>query len=298
MQGRTPSVLFHDEAPAGTATGVASPDKSSLLINGIIISGTGVNGAIMTSIPHVFREEPRRSLLVGVGAGTTLVAASLLGGEVHAAELLKPVADRIDMFQPGRSAVYNRAQTRIFMMDGRNLLLRSREPYDLVLVDGSPPLFAAGTTNLYTVDFMRLVRDRLTPQGIFTLWLPLPSFEDDYWDILRGMFEVFPHVRVWNHPDIRAGVMYFGSREPLKWAPGVLERRLKERVQPQILTQLTEEKLREGFQITPEEARAYAARYRRITDDRPRTEYPLGKILSGETFRTDNSFLLKARGAR
>ncbi|MFH2203702.1 MAG: fused MFS/spermidine synthase [Elusimicrobiota bacterium] len=298
MKGEMPRVMFHDEAPAGTATGVASADESTLLINGIIISGTGINGALMTSIPNVFREDPRRTLLIGVGAGTTLVAASLLGGEVHAAELLQPVADRIGMFQPGRRPIYERPQTRIFMMDGRNLLLRSRKPYDLVLVDGSPPLFAAGTTNLYTVDFMRLVRQRLTRQGIFTLWLPLPSFEDDYWDILKGMYEVFPHVAVWSHPDIRAGVMYFGSQEPLSWAPGVLERRLKERVQPRILTSLTEEKVREGFRITPAEARAYVRPYRLVTDDRPITEYPLGKLLRGQTFRTDNSFLLQARGAR
>jgi spermidine synthase len=296
-QGAPPKYLFHEEAAEGTATGIQYKGKKQLYINGIVIAGTGFNGGLMTGIPNVFQEKVERTLIVGVGAGTSLVSASILGGEVHAAELVRPVAEHLPDFQPGFAHIYGRPQTKIFFEDGRNFLLRAQIPYDSIIIDGSPPLFSAGTANLYSVDFLNIVRDRLSEKGVFTLWLPLPSFEEDYWNILKGMNETFPHVRVWNHPDVSAGLIFFGSKSPLKWEPGVLDRRLAKRVRPYILTGLTEKTIRAGFQITPEEASAYAQKYRRITDDRPLSEYPLGKLMRAEPYQTDHSFLLKAKSA-
>ncbi len=79
--------------------------------------------------------------------------------------------------------------------------------------------------------------------------------------------------------------------------PGLLAKRLNARVRPRLilLGNLTEERVREGFLIDEDELRAYVRGFDPITDDRPDTEYPLGKLLRGEPFEDTHEFILTAR---
>ena len=42
---------------------------------------------------------------------------------------------------------------------------------EMITMDPPPPLFAAGTVNLYSRDFFALCRDRLQPGGVLCVWI-------------------------------------------------------------------------------------------------------------------------------
>lgn len=289
-RGEPLPVLFHDDTPAGMVTGFRDGRGGLLVLDGIVTAGTGPNGALMAALPQALAVRPGPTLVVGMGAGVTLGAAARLG-PVDVAELNGGVVRRVTVFQPGLAAVLSRPDVHVFRGDGRRLLLRSPRRYAVVVVDISPPLFSAGAVNLYTEDFFRIVLARLESGGVLALWLPLPGFAQDYLSILAGLRAVFPSVRPWTHPALSGGFLVFASSSPLDWGPGELELRLAERVRPFLLERLDEKAVLEGFRMSPSALSHRLAGARPVTDDSPRTAYPLGRFLSGEPLEWSPAFL-------
>ena len=79
--------------------------------------------------------------------------------------------------------------------DARRFLDRSSERYDVIVVDPPPPVEAAGSSLLYTVEFYDSVRGRLAPGGILQQWLPRAE-TTVVSAVARAIAERFPHVRV------------------------------------------------------------------------------------------------------
>ena len=287
-------VLFHKESAAAAVTGLSSGQNRFLFINGIETSGIGPQGALMALLPNVFLEAPRSALVICFGVGTTFRAASLLTPEVDAVELVGDVAAAAPFFYADALEHQRRPGRTVSIDDGRSFLLRSRRRYDSIIVDAAPPLYSSGAVNLYTREFLESARGHLTPEGVFTLWLPLGSFEADYWGILRAAADVFPHVAVWNHPKIE-GILVFGSARPFAWPAGTLDRRLRSRPLPELVRKIRESHIREGFSLSEGELRAHVRSFAPVTDDRPASEFPLRRFLTGEPRQTDHDFLFKAR---
>jgi hypothetical protein len=133
------------------------------------------------------------------------------------------------------------------------------------------------------MEFLELTRARLTEDGIFMLWVPTPCFADDFWSIARNFSETFDHVAIWSLHDI-AGVLLMGSAAELNLSDPRVVERMRERDMTRIAPWLTAELFHEGIVMTEAELRAYAGEYPMITDNRPRTEYPLGRFVRGEKF--------------
>jgi spermidine synthase len=291
-------LLFHEEDAAATVTGAALGSGRTLFINGIEIAGNGHAGALMAFLPNLLLESPRSALVICFGAGQTFRTASLLSSRVDAVELLEPVLRHAGDFLPDVPALMSAPGRAVYAEDGRQFLLRSRSRYDSIIVDAAPPLFSAGAVNLYTREFMDLARARLADDGVFALWLPLRSFESDYWSILRGVGQGFEHVAVWSHPSAE-GFLVLASRRPIRPpAEAELSRRIRERLAPlgpDAVRGVRADALLAGFVLSEEDLRAYAGRYPVVTDDRPLTEFPLWRFLRDEPLMADARFLLKAR---
>lgn len=283
------AVLFHDESAAATVTGYRGPKEQGLLINGIDTAGTGAAGKLMAVIPYYLVAQPTSTLVICFGAGNTFRTASLLGGEVDAVDLVGSLFDRMATFFPDAEEHKRAAGRRLLTEDGRHLLLRQDRRYDIIIVDAAPPLFSAGAVNLYTREFFALADRRLTDQGLLAIWLPLPSFEEDYWRILSALTSVFPHTRTWHYPGT-AGFLVLAGRQPLEWPQGELDRRLKQRPHP-IAASVTEAKLRSRFLLGGEALRAKASLYPPLTDDRPVVEFPLPRFLARLPQVYDTGFL-------
>jgi spermidine synthase len=167
-----------------------------LLVNGIGLTSLTTVTKFMAHLPLVMRAEPPRStLVIGLGMGTTFRSLASWGGRTTAVELVPSVRDAFGFYFADTARVLARPATRIIVDDGRRFLTRTGERYDVITLDPSPPVEAAGSSLLYSVELYRLLRVRLAPGGVVQQWFP--GGEDAIERaVATSLRRVFPHVKV------------------------------------------------------------------------------------------------------
>src|SRR5262249_43420454 len=102
---------------------------------------------------------------------------------------------------------------RIVVDDGRRFLERSPARYQVVVVDPPPPVWAAGSSLLYSREFYEVMRRRLEPGGIVQQWIrqaePLVLSA-----LVKALLATFPHVRVFRSLE-GWGYHLLASAEPI-----------------------------------------------------------------------------------
>src|SRR5262249_52980227 len=69
--------------------------------------------------------------------------------------------------------------------------------YDVIATDCTNIQYRSNG-DLYTVDYFRLMRQRLAPGGVAAAWVPANGIgDDDLRTLLRSFRAVFPHTSVW-----------------------------------------------------------------------------------------------------
>ncbi|PYN87737.1 MAG: hypothetical protein DMD87_12115 [Candidatus Rokuibacteriota bacterium] len=294
MQRSPGKVIFHQEGSSATVTWYAGRHDTVVVINGILVSGVGALGSVMADIPLLLRARPERALVICLGAGNTFRAALEHNVAVDLVELEPQVIASFGKLWPDSRRYTERAEARIIVNDGRNFLLTSASKYDAIVVDGSPPIYSAGTVNLFTREFVELAKAHLTPTGIFALWVPLPSFESDFWMIARNMTDTFPHALAWAVPHSALhGFLLMGSNAPFGTDPSVIAQRMVDRKRMNV-HQLMDGRLLAPERLIPDaKLRAMSAWYPNVTDERPYTEFPLPAFLDGTPLLLDTVFAFR-----
>jgi spermidine synthase len=172
-------------AIAGKVDGSVRDDASTQVMSGLI-------GAALSS-------DPRRVLVIGLGTGETAGWLGAVPGieRVDVVEL-EPAILRVarDCTPANRDVLSNR-KVHIVIGDAREILLTSRDTYDIIFSEPSNP-YRAGISSLFTEDFYRAVHARLRPDGIFLQWLQ--AYEVDsatVRTVYATLFGVFPQVETW-----------------------------------------------------------------------------------------------------
>ena len=151
-------------------------------------------------LPMLFARKTETIGVIGFGAGITTGAV-----------LLYPDVQRVNVFELESSVIQaNRyftfinhqpladPRTHIFMVDGRSQITYGTQQYDVITSDPIHP-FVAGSANLYTLDFYRIMSGRLNPGGIFCQWIPLVGITPESYNIiLNSMHQAFPHLAVFS----------------------------------------------------------------------------------------------------
>ncbi|MBV9578293.1 MAG: fused MFS/spermidine synthase, partial [Chloroflexi bacterium] len=211
-----------------------------------------------------------RVLVVGLGAGATPGAlAQHAGTDVNVVELSESVVQAAPFFHVANADVLQRPNVHVTIDDGRNYLLRNRQPFDVVTADVVHP-YDAGATNLYSVEYFSLVARSLSPHGIMVQWVsPGTAFEHSL--ITRTFLQAFPNATLWLSDDL-----LIGSPEPLTISRAELEARLAD---PAARASLAEVGFNHApdvlaqFRGTTAQLHAYAGRGPVLTDDHPVLEY-------------------------
>jgi predicted membrane-bound spermidine synthase len=176
-----------------------------LLVNGVGITTLTPLTKVMAHLPLVMREQPPAStLVICFGMGTTFRSLNTWGGRTTAVELVPSVADAFPFYASDAAAVLHRPGARIVIDDGRRFLKRTTEQFDLVTIDPPPPVEAGGSSLLYSLEFYRTLKTRLSPTGLLQQWFP--GGEDA---ILRAVVNTvvqsFPHVLVFRSFESQPG---------------------------------------------------------------------------------------------
>ncbi len=192
----------------------------SLRVNGKVdASDRGDMGTqIMLGLaPVAARPNASSALVIGFGSGvTTRILAAVPGmTRVRVVEIEPAVLAMDSLFHHVNDTVLGRPNVTAIVDDARSALQLQRERFDVIVSEPSNP-WLAGVATLYTPEFFRIARSRLSDDGVFCQWvqlyqLPLPIVAG----IVRNVREVFPYVHVWfgeSHD-----LLVLASPKPLKY---------------------------------------------------------------------------------
>ncbi len=194
--------IYHNrETVEGTVTAYARDNLERIAINGVAQSHLCTETKLMAHLPVMLTREPRKFLIICFGMGTTARSACIYDGlDITTVELAPEVYKCFKYFYKNAEEILTQGKIRPISGDGRNFLLLSSEKYDIISVDPSPPIYSAGTVNLYTQEFLSLCKEHLTEGGVMCLWWPSGP-KDDTLAILKTFYSVFPNMTVWEGPN-------------------------------------------------------------------------------------------------
>jgi spermidine synthase len=286
MYGPEGQMYAYCERP--TATTVAAGNATQPLDRALLVNGMGMTSLfsetkLMAHLPYQLAEKPQRLLVICFGMGTTFRSACQYDGlQVDVVDIVPDVFDCFQYFHSDIDRYRNRPKTQFHVDDGRNYLLTRPERYDVITIDPAPPVYSAGTVNLYSREFFALCKARLTPGGAFCLWLPA-DFRSELLMIMKSFQAVFPEASLWGGLKF-PGFYLIGGHHPLTPTPAQLNQ-LADRLAgiPDLgewdASYRQPTKLKELFLLDAAGLRRLTASAPEVTDDRPYTEFFLWRQL-------------------
>jgi len=302
-------VYFHEDAQATVTIRQREKDDEpyyALAVNGVAVAGTSPElhavQRMQGHLPMLLGDDIQSVVHIGFGTGGTAHAVSQSPvDDVLVVELSPEVIKASDTyFGSINYGVLADERVRVEINDGRNFMLASPERFDAVLSDSIHPAYA-GNGSLYSLEYFRLIRERLEPGGIASMWLPTYFLTpDNFGSILEAFAEVFPHVAVWYEPStLNAFTIVTGKVEDPVWDPEQLARafslpRIRDDLASLDITGPAD--LLAMLLATEKDLAPWLEAIPAHTDDRPRVEYESGRLLDrNETWLQNFTILLDLR---
>lgn len=171
---------------------------------------------LLGQLPTLFHRDPDSVFVVGLGSGVTV--GSVLTHEcvrvVDCAEFSEGVIEAAEYFSEVNHHALEDRRLEIIPRDARNVLMTSDKNYDVIVSQPSNP-WISGQSTLFTVEWYRTVRRRLSKNGMFAQWVPAYHMsKHDVKIIINTLRSVFPHVTAWTSGS--AGELIFVAKKGKK----------------------------------------------------------------------------------
>jgi spermidine synthase len=213
-------LLFYREGVTATVkVAEAGAGQRFLSIDGFPVAGTlkvwRPIQKLLGHLPMLLHPDPRRVLIIGLGAGGTAWAMRQYDPDVlDCVELSPEVVEAARFFPEVNHGILGDPRLRLVLDDGRNHLRVSEAAYDVISVDATAPK-AAGNGSLYTREFYQLTRRRLAEGGLLVQWLPYHLLSaEELRVILNTLSAVYPDLTLWYSGDARY-LIALGATRPL-----------------------------------------------------------------------------------
>ncbi|NQT61825.1 MAG: fused MFS/spermidine synthase [Candidatus Marinimicrobia bacterium] len=149
---------------------------------------------MLAHLPLLFHPQPKNVMILGLASGVTAGEALYYDlDRLDILEISEQVVEASDFFRETNSDVLSHPATNLIIQDGRAHLELTEQVYDVITSEPSNP-WMAGLANLFTEEFFRLTKNRLSWDGVFIQWLP--SYQMDWTTfsmIGRTFTKVFPN---------------------------------------------------------------------------------------------------------
>ena len=232
-------------------------------------------------------DKPQDMLVICFGIGTTLRSASIYEDvNTTVVELVPAEFECFKYFYDNAEEIQKQKNVKFVADDGRNFLLCSRDKYDIISIDPSPPIYGAGNVNLYSQEFFKLCRERLKQEGILCLWFPtgLVALKEDTYYLIKTFYSVFPDMSIWESPR-GYGIYLMGRMKDSDIDKNKIEKAFTNSKFLEDITEFdgicdTPQKLL-GMKVNmpPEMMKDILQNASLITDDYPFTEFPLWRYV-------------------
>lgn len=302
-------LLFYKEDANAVVTvtqkeSIEGSDKF-LEINGIDVAGTDymlrTTQKAQAHLPLLLYEaanarKAQKILQVGLGSGGTSWSAML-----HKPEELVCVELIPSVFKPAREqfrevnhGVFDDPAFKVVIEDGRNYMLASDTAYDVILTESIHPMFA-GNANLYSKEYFELAANKLTENGILSIWVPLWALSlDDFRMIINTFYSVLPHTTVWYTSNFDSKQVHLiGSKKKLCIDFALWLKRMEDvRIQQDLREVRLDNpyKLLDALVMTEDDVGKYVAGAKLNTENRPHLEFsaPKSWYKDGHDIRRQN----------
>jgi spermidine synthase len=190
--------------------------ERQLLVNGIGVTRLHPVTKFMVHLPAAFHTgRPKSALVICFGMGTTFRSALSWDMETTAVELVPSVTRAFEFYHPDAPALLSNPKGHVVIDDGRRFLNRTKETFDLIVIDPPPPPEAAGSSLLYSTEFYAAARRHLNPHGILQAWYPGGEVVTGQ-AVVRSLADSFPHVRAFVSVFELGGVHFLASMDPIE----------------------------------------------------------------------------------
>jgi spermidine synthase len=205
-------IVRRDHTATVISTGVGMTKQ--LYVNGMGITFLTPLTKLMAHVPLAMLSEPPQSaLVICFGMGTTFRSLLSWDLDAWAAELVPSVRDAFGYYFSDGPLLLKSPKAHVVVDDGRRFLKRSREHFDVITLDPPPPIEAAGSSLLYSTEFYRDAKARLTPKGILQQWFP--GGEDKVREaITASLLQSFRYVRAFKSLEF-SGFHFLASDFPI-----------------------------------------------------------------------------------
>jgi spermidine synthase len=203
--GKHNEVISYDEGK--TATSILVQDRVSKLKDLYINSTEEVPTSfsaqycfkLMGTLGVLLHPQPQEVLMVcfggGIAAGTTAQHPEVK--KIEIVDIEASVIKAAKLLAQENNNLLQSPKIRVIVEDGRNYLFISRKKYPLIVSDSTHPK-SADSWVLYTQEFYKIVKQKLTANGIFIQWLPFHEMTVQEFKIILKTFQsVFPHTSLW-----------------------------------------------------------------------------------------------------
>ena len=218
FQGLILNLSKNTEVRRDYAASVISTGKGFdklLLVNGIGMTKLTPITKFMVHLPLVFhRGKPESALVICFGMGTTYRSALSWDIDTTTVELVPSVTKAFGFYHADAAQILRNPKGHIVIDDGRRFLKRTREKFDVIVIDPPPPPEAAGSSLLYSREFYELAKQHLKPNGILQAWFP-GGDQLTGQGFLHSLDNSFPYVRCFSSVE-GWGVHVLASMEPIK----------------------------------------------------------------------------------
>jgi SAM-dependent methyltransferase len=147
-------------------------------------------------VPLLMCRKPERVVTIGMAAGISAAAAlDTPVKELHSIELVPEVVQAArEHFSEWNAALFSDPRSHIHIGDGRQKLAQLPGTFDAIICDLFFPA-EEGCALLYSREFFESSRRRLSPGGVFCLWLPCYQHTPQTaGSIIRTFTDVFPYA--------------------------------------------------------------------------------------------------------
>ena len=194
-------VLYYRDGPSATTRVTVEPRRGSkeMSIDGIVIGGntfTEYKQLLLAHLPKLLRDDVSTELSIGFGTGM-LVGESLRYARVRqltCVEIEPSVVEAAAHFADLNHRVLSNPRLRVVLDDVSNYLRVNEDRYRVISADEKTSLDYASNGFSYSVEYYRLLRERLAPGGILIQWVPANLPPRQYRMVLKTFSRSFAHV--------------------------------------------------------------------------------------------------------
>jgi spermidine synthase len=188
-------------------------------------AATQVMGGLVGGILH---PNPKRALVIGLGTGSTAGwLASIPSMErVDVVELEPVIRSVAGACRSVNRDVLQNPKVHIAIGDAREVLLTTRQTYDIIFSEPSNP-YRAGIASLFTREYYEAVDSRLAPGGLFLQWLQAYNVDGQaVRTIYATLASTFSEIDTW---ELAANdLLLVATRQPVGYDAAALRARIAE----------------------------------------------------------------------